>query len=201
MQEKEPARQPDGIMARLKQETLAQHQQTEDEVDLMSDDFTLADYRDLLTRFYAFYRPYEEKMRAAVKERPVGLDYGRRQNTPRIVTDLRALGMSDGEIAGLQVTDDLPRIDSAERIYGSLYVIEGSTLGGRIIARHLKEKFGLDEQSGLAFFSGYGEETGPMWKDFGRAVSEFAANGADEDEIIAAANETFEKIGNSLAGR
>ena len=199
MQQEAQARKPSGIMAQLKEKTRHQHEQTEGEVDLMRDDFTIEEYRDLLKRFYSFYKPYEEKVRDAIQANPIELDYSKRQNTPRIVEDLRALGMSDAEISEIETTDDLPQLDSKERIYGSLYVIEGSNLGGQIISRHLKQHFdGLDESNGIAFFSGYGKETGPMWKAFGATVTEFAENGGNEDEIIAGANETFEKIGNSL---
>lgn len=34
-----------------------------------------------------------------------------------------------------------------------------------------------------------------MWKQFGSAITKFAADGENDDEIIAAARETFESIG------
>ena len=62
----ETAIQTDSILARLKARTAHQHQQTEDGVDLMDDDFSLEDYRNLLVKFYAFYQSYEPKMLACI---------------------------------------------------------------------------------------------------------------------------------------
>ena len=189
----------DSILARLKARTAHQHQQTEDEVDLLSDDFSIDDYLALLIKFYSFYRGFENRLAKARQGNPVDFDYSERLNTPKLEADLRSLGMTENEIEEINPCDNLPRLDSKERIFGALYVVEGSTLGGQIIARHLKQKFGLDETNGIAFFSGYGKETGKMWKQFGAAVTEFAETSSEQEEIIAAANETFEKIGQCLA--
>ena len=196
----ETAIQTDSILAQLKARTAHQHQQTEDGVDLMRDDFSLEDYRKLLVRFYAFYKSYDEKLCESLKENPIDFYEEKRFNTPRLVADLKSLGMTGGEISELETFDDLPAMDSPEKTFGSLYVIEGSTLGGQVISRHLKEKFGFDESSGAAFFSGYGKDTGKMWNNFREAVTAFAdGDGINREEIIKAANETFEKIGKCLS--
>jgi heme oxygenase len=188
----------DSILAQLKSRTAHQHQATETTVNLMRDDYTLDDYRNLLTRFYAFYKPFEEKMRESLGKNPINFNHDERLNTPKLAADLKSLGMSEDEISQIKDFDDLPALDSKERIFGSLYVIEGSTLGGQVISRHLKQTFDLDETKGAAFFSGYGKDTGKMWNEYREAVTNFAENGADREEIIAGANETFEKIGKCL---
>lgn len=188
------------ILAELKEKTAARHQQTEDTVDLMREDFNLDDYKNLLVRFYSFYKPFEEKMRELSAADPIEFDHAERLNTPKLFKDLRELGMSENEIAEIKESDELPRLDSKEKIFGALYVIEGSTLGGQVIARHLKQKFDIDAATGGAFFAGYGKETGTMWRAFGAAITKFAENSANHDEIIAGANETFEFIGKSLRG-
>ena len=195
----ETAAQNDSILARLKARTAHQHQQTEDGVDLMSDDFSREDYRQLLVKFYAFYQLFETKMRESILENPVDLDYAERLNAPKLAADLTNLGMTEEEISPIKGFDDLPALDSKEKIFGALYVVEGSTLGGQYISRHLKEKFGLDETNGAAFFSGYGKETGKMWNAFREKITEFAENSRNHEEIIKSANATFEKIGKALA--
>lgn len=189
----------DSILAQLKSQTANQHQQTEDLVDVMRDDLSLEDYKKLLARFYAFYKSFEPKMSDALRENPIDFDYENRQNTPKLFKDLKSLGMSETEISAIKTFDDLPVLNSKEKIFGALYVIEGSTLGGQVISRHLKEKFGLDDDSGIAFFSGYGKETGTMWKNFRDAINNFADDDVNREEIIGAANETFTKIGKSLS--
>lgn len=189
----------DSILAQLRAETRHQHEATEAAVDLMREDFDLDDYRRLLVRFYAFYQPFEEKMRDALNEFPIDFNHSERLNTPKLVADLQSLGMADSDISAIEPADDLPALDSKENIFGALYVVEGSTLGGQVISRHLKQKFGFEAENGAAFFSGYGKDTGKMWNEFREAVTNFAENGADREKIIAGANETFEKIGYSLA--
>ena len=197
--ETETTVQTDSILARLKARTAHQHQQTEDGVDLMSEDFSREDYRNLLVKFYAFYKSFESKMHVAVCENPIDLEYPERLNSPKLLADLTNLEMTEGEIGAVKTFDELPVLDSKEEIFGSLYVIEGSTLGGQYISRHLKEKFGLDETNGVAFFSGYGKETGKMWNTFREKITEFAETSRNHEAIIKSANATFEKIGKASA--
>jgi heme oxygenase len=194
----QPETASDPIMAQLKLRTAHQHRATEGTVNLMRPDFTLDDYRALLKRFFAFYRPFEEKVRAALGENPIELDHDQRLNTPRLLRDLRNLGFSESEIDAIEPADMFPALDSKENIFGSLYVIEGSTLGGQVIGRHLKQQFDLDASNGAAFFLGYGPETGKMWRGYAEAVTKFAET-ADREKIIAGANQTFEAIGKALS--
>ena len=194
-----PVIENDSILTQLKTRTAHQHSQTEDGVHLMRDDFTLDEYRQLLVRFYAFYKSFEEKMCSALAENPIEINHNERLNSPKLIADLTNLGMSESDISNIGTSDDLPTLDSRERIFGSLYVIEGSTLGGQVISRHLKQKFDLDETNGAAFFSGYGKDTGKMWNGFRESITAFAETSANSEEIIAGAIETFEKIGHSLA--
>ncbi len=197
----ETAIQDDSILAQLKARTAHQHSQTEDGVDLMRDDFTLDEYRKLLVRFYSFYKSYEEKVSDALRQNPLDFNHAERLNTPRLIADLTSLGMSESDISQIASVSDLPALDSGEQIFGSLYVIEGSTLGGQYISRHLKQKFDLDETNGAAFFSGYGKDTGKMWNGFRESITAFAETSANKEEIIGGAIETFEKIGKALANR
>ena len=187
------------ILAQLKARTAHQHAQTEDGIDLMSDEFSLDDYKKLLVAFYGFYKPFEEKMSAAISRNGVEFDYQERLNAPKLLNDLKYLGTSETEINNIETTEDLPALDSAEKVFGALYVIEGSTLGGQVISRHLRQKFNLDAGNGAAFFSGYGVETGKMWNVFREKITEFADGDVDHEEIIKSANETFKKIGERLA--
>ncbi len=195
----ETAIQSDSILARLKERTAHQHQQTEDGVDLMSADFSLEDYRNLLIKFYAFYQSFEIKMRESLVNHRIDLNYAERQNAPKLLFDLKNLGMPESEIAKIGHFEDLPALDSMEKVFGALYVVEGSTLGGQYISRHLKEKFHLDETNGIAFFSGYGKDTGKMWNDFREKITAFSATSDDHEEIIRSANDTFSAFGKALA--
>ncbi len=91
----------------------------------------------------------------------------------------------------LPVCGDLPVCNSIAQAFGCLYVLEGATLGGRVLCRHFNQTLGLDVHNGSAFFAGYGEATGAMWALFGERLT--AAN-VDETAAIQSACQTFQTL-------
>jgi heme oxygenase len=178
------------LLASLKQETTQLHQRIENGLDLFRDDFSVEDYRSLLVRFYGYYSPWEE--RAADTAPNLVAPRTKRAN---LALDLEFLGMSREEILSIAACDDLPPLDTAARVLGSMYVLEGSTLGGQILLRHVRSRLGLAEQ-GCAFFAGYREQTGAMWKQFGGILEDSPSNW--RPEIVSSAVATFESIGRWL---
>jgi heme oxygenase len=72
-----------------------------------------------------------------------------------------------------------------------MYVLEGATLGGRVISRHLAAR-GIGPDTGGAFFAGYGNQTGEMWKSFSAAMGAYAeAHPESTGRMAEAADETF----------
>ena len=60
----------------------------------------------------------------------------------------------------------LPGIENEVQAQGALYVLEGSTLGGRGITKMLLRQCPWLTLQKLTFFNGYGAGTGPMWLSF-----------------------------------
>jgi heme oxygenase (biliverdin-IX-beta and delta-forming) len=77
---------------------------------------------------------------------------------------------------------------------GIMYTIEGSSLGGKIILKNINATLGHDQQNGAAFFSGYGGQTGSMWKAFLDNLMQYEAQNNAAEEIIAGANHAFDAI-------
>lgn len=76
---------------------------------------------------------------------------------------------------------------------GALYVLEGSTLGGQIILKHLQKNL----SSGFvnsAYFSAYKQKTGSMWKEFLQQLTALPPSALEEKQIIAGAIITFKII-------
>ena len=177
------------ILQKLKEETRSHHEEVEGAVDVMNRMFTLGDYRRLIDRFRSFYSAYEPRL--PIDElAAAGFDYGSRRKLPSLERDAAALGLNGPE----EEFDAVPQLDTLAKAFGSLYVIEGSTLGGQVISRHLRQHLELTPENGAAFFSSYGPEVGPMWKRFGEAITAFAEGGNHDDEIVGAAIETFESV-------
>ena len=90
----------------------------------------------------------------------------------------------------------LPQLNEPAKLLGSMYVIEGSTLGGQFIARMLETKLQLAHGNGYSFFVGSGAATGTRWKAFGRYLADWSrANPTETDSIIASARQTFQAYG------
>jgi heme oxygenase len=77
---------------------------------------------------------------------------------------------------------------------GVMYVIEGSSLGGRVILKNITTALGHDANSGATYFAGYGGQTGSHWKAFLAELIQYEAINNNEDEIIAGANFAFDAI-------
>lgn len=197
------------ILQRLKLATSACHTVLEDQLPLMNADLSREEYRQFVGRFFGFYAPLESLLMASNHWQQLAFDYAPRQKTPRLAQDLLALGTSPEALASTPRCADLPACTSPEQLLGCLYVIEGATLGGRSITRHLQNQLGLTPESGGAFFDGYGAQTGAYWKAFCTMLSENADRqmGDSTDDsadhscvesrhaaIVAGANQTFETL-------
>jgi heme oxygenase len=181
------------ILQKLKEETRAQHEGLETVVDVMNKMFTLEDYKTLLGKFYRFYAAVEPKLPIGeLKE--AGFDYEPRLKLPSLEADLKYLGVLE-EVKATGDFEQCPDTSSVSKAFGSMYVIEGSTLGGQVITRHLKEHLDLTPEAGGAFFNSYGPMVGPMWKEFGAAITAYSeANSGEDETIVQSARDTFDSF-------
>lgn len=76
---------------------------------------------------------------------------------------------------------------------GIIYVIEGSTLGGRYILQNISANLDFDADHGASYFAGYGNKSGAFWKSVLNNLQEFEKKN-DGDEIIKGANIAFSSI-------
>ncbi len=163
---------------------------------ILDDRVTLHDYQIYLSRMYGIVRACETQV-YPVLDRFLN-DLKVRKKSQLIADDLQATGMSAADIARIPVYDfqhpDLPQA------IGIMYVLEGSTLGGRILFKHTNNILGLTETHGASYFAGYGPQTGSMWSGFLQALTREILNGTDQQKIIDASVETFDLINTWLSG-
>ena len=183
------------IMKRLKDETRSSHQATEKQLDLFNRMLTKQEYAWLLGRFWGFYVPIESKIHRVVGMEELTLNLSARQKKTLLWIDLTSLDWNEPTIQALPLCDDLPVLDSIPQALGCLYVLEGSTLGGQIISRHLQERLGITPDNGGRFFSSYGPAVGSMWKAFCETVTAYSNSPQIEDTIVDSAIETFAAFG------
>ena len=186
------------ILKHLKEATGSRHAALESRLPLLESGMSRLGYLQFLQRFYGYYAPLEAQLLALPHWPSLGFDYAGRHKTPRLVQDLRALGETPEAIEGVARCQNLPTLASPGHLLGCLYVIEGATLGGQIITRHLEANLGLTPSSGTAFFGGYGAQTGSRWKAFCAMLTAHAGEPGRQDDILCSACQTFETLGHWL---
>ncbi len=144
-------------------------------------------YRDLVVRLYGFYAAFE--VAAAVG--PVRSTW--------LASDLEALGLARA-LHALPRCPHVPRLDTAHRRLGALYVAEGSALGGRELARSLDRLLGTDVTAGRRFFIGRGPQTGEAWRGYLAQLSAAPSETSAQAEIVTGAVETFAAFEHWLNG-
>jgi heme oxygenase (biliverdin-IX-beta and delta-forming) len=176
------------ILATLKQATWPHHERLEKKLELLNPGFSRPDYIRLLQAFWGYYRPMEIRLEAIPELVGWLPDFFQRTKLPLLETDLRILGIDGDTLTRLPVCRELPDCNNFASALGCLYVLEGSTLGGQVISRHLKRSLNLDAQNGASFFTGYGDATGAMWGEFRERLTNAKT---DETAMVHAACETF----------
>ena len=178
------------ILQRLRGATDAAHRRLESRLDLLSAPLDRGRFLSVLDRFWGFHAEWEKALRG---HGAVAALVERRSRTELLARDLAALGRTSAEIERLarcEAAGGLAR--SRQTAFGSLYVLEGSTLGGRVISGALKGADWLPA-GGLRYFDPYGAETGVMWRTFQGALRAESSDASDA-AITQGAVETFDLL-------
>lgn len=179
------------LLKTLREQTRHEHESLELELDLFHRITSRAAYRKLLEGFLRVHRPLEHELATAVDWQALGWDFDARRKTAWLVEDLAAMG--DGMEPGDESRFMRPEISlhTLGGAIGCLYVMEGSTLGGQVISRHLEASLHITPENGGRFFHGYGPRTVEAWRAFGTWVGTQEPN-LDASEAVTAARETFQ---------
>lgn len=193
----------------LRRETRGLHERVEQNRRLRrltEPDLMLREYAEILMLLYGFYEPLEDRLAQIGAAESLALDLEERRKVPLLHRDLRALDVAPAAIASLPACPYVPDPASRAQALGCLYVLEGATLGGKIISRHLGRVLGLRASNGAAFYNSYGARIGPMWKAL-CATIEAQCPPDRVPDLVHSACETFEKLdrwlasGHEVAGR
>jgi heme oxygenase len=76
------------------------------------------------------------------------------------------------------------------QLLGTLYVLEGSTLGAQVLLPHLQMTYGLQQQ-GLLYYHAYGENTLKHWQDFKTRMNTAIQAPPDQQAVLTSAEQTF----------
>lgn len=147
----------------LKQNTAHFHDAAEEKFKskkIFSKTFTPDDYRNIIRSNYRMLHDAEyEIFRILAPRFGEKLQFDARRKLSFIEKDAESLKLKKLEAdSGLKFKNEYEAL-------GAMYVIEGSTLGGNVIAKQLSKTKGFEEVT-FHFFGFYKEKTGEMWKNF-----------------------------------
>ncbi len=125
------------VLARLRRATEHDHARIEADLGFVERSLTSARYRRVLEALHGYHAAVEEPLRAIPRVASLALDLERRRKLALIERDLRALGLDESALAEIPIASGAPVPRAVGEALGCLYVLEGATLGGRIISRHL----------------------------------------------------------------
>ena len=184
------------VLTRLRLETRSEHEAVERVLDVMGA-LTDSTYRQRLVQFYGFYSPLEAALQTRcakqsdshsleVSQLPMFLP--RLHKSLLLRQDLHHLGVST---AGLAQCRALPPIQTPAEVLGCLYVLEGATLGGRMITQYVQATLGITPTTGGSFFDGYAGDTARMWNAMRQTLLSGAVDAQAENAMVASAIATF----------
>jgi heme oxygenase len=175
------------VLTRLRAATAGHHARLERRLDLVGDDLDLHRYRRVLETFFAFYSALEPAIDRVFPPSAAPGAFRPIARAPLLRADLQAL---DAPVAE-GVRPEVPAVTRPEHAVGCLYVVEGASLGGQIISRHVQRRLGIGAARGGAFFTGLGDATRARWLAFVAWLEDFGARSTAPDEIAVAACATF----------
>jgi heme oxygenase len=146
---------------RLRQETEVDHRAVEGAVPLMQEGLLTEQYVQCLQRIYGVVATWEDRA-AQVAPQWLQPALTARQRRPLLELDLAWFGVTKYD----ERRPELPEMNDLASLFGTMYVMEGSTLGGQFIARHVETALHLSEGRGNSYFRGHGNQTGLMWQEF-----------------------------------
>lgn len=185
------------LSAQLRDGTRKEHVAVEAAFALDSKLGSCEAYGGLLLALRGFYRPVESALGAVQgwKELTPSIDIAARRRADLLDEDLDSLRI---EIPAGRAGTPAPglALGSLAGGLGCLYVLEGSALGGRVVARRARAALG--ERLPVAFFSSAGRENLRRdWRALQGALDGFPAcqGPTSSSEVIASAKQTFAALG------
>lgn len=180
----------EGLLGELRAATRPHHDRIEQLLALDAP-MDLDRYGAIVGGFHSFLTRWERELRLALPARLHGW-LAARGRAQFAADDLAFLGACPPAARGLPACLPEPSVPAA---FGSLYVIEGSALGGQVITPRLQQTLGLAPGRGASYFHGHGDRTGYMWREFRlRATAEVGDDAARHRMACRAAERTFDAL-------
>lgn len=162
-------------------------------------------YWQVLVAYHHFYQAVEAAIENYLGRCSSGFDYQLRRKRFWLLEDL-ACGGIDPTAAHWQPVAGVASvvIEDLAQLVGVLYLIEGATLGGQVISRHIQAGLEMAPEHGGRFFHAYGELTAVRWQEFLKFAEQACDTAAKRERAVQTATRMFcrvEEILNEYATR
>jgi heme oxygenase len=184
----EPNGPPLTLLQRLRAETRPWHEALERDLELLGPRADRNSYGRFLAGMYGYRLSWESEA-ARWLAAPWPEFFAQRRKTPQLAEDLHSLGVSVAAVKPIP----MPHWQGMADLWGSLYVLEGSMLGGQVIARAARDRWQLSDEHGLCYFLSYGSQLRAMWQEFCEELTA-RTRPEDADATVEAARRTFEQL-------
>jgi heme oxygenase len=181
----------------LRTETAQNHKTLESLMfvnEIMNNSLSIDQYKKLLTINYIIHQKLENllaNMLGSVIAAQLGMKDRLKLNA--LKRDLDYWNINNLTLPELTFELFVPEKNTAE-VLGALYVLEGATLGGNVIKRHILANPNFkNHENGLNYYGVYGEELSTKWKNFVSILNEQVEE-ADYQRCINSANQTFNNL-------
>ena len=171
------------LWTQLRDSTRAAHAQAEASLAPLAQPDSLARYAALLCVLWGFQAPLERWL--GHQELPSAVGWPTRRRLGALAADLTDLRV---KCTSLPEATGLPAPAGPGAVWGTLYVTEGATLGGRVLRHRIEARLGPVP---ARFLDGHGDRTQPMWRDLGRLADLYIRSRQDRRLARQAAIQAF----------
>ncbi len=193
------ARPGGGALEQLREATSHCHRRLERRLDVGRRLAGREAYRTHLECLFGYYAPFEQSLRQHPVTRVLS-DCEARRKADLLAADLVVLGATVESIAALEQCPSIPLGRDEAAAFGSLYVLEGATLGGQVLLPIVEQRLQLTSRSGAGYLGSYGANVQAMWQRFCSVLEGWCNDSARRAVAAAAAVATFESLEEWLCG-
>lgn len=187
------ARTGGGALEELRGATSHCHRRLEKRLNVARRFADRSAYRAYLECLFGYHSPFEQCL-TRHPVRHVLPDHAERRKAGLLASDLAALGATADSIEALPHCPKMPLGQDEAAALGSLYVLEGATLGGQVLLPIVEQRLQLTSYAGASYLGSYGANVPAMWQRFCAALEGWCTDGARRAMAAAAAVATFESL-------
>lgn len=180
------------VLERIREATRPLHEALERESPVGRNDFDAAAYRWYLRKLLGFHAPLEARMKPLADRHGLAAEFAGRWKTPLFLRDLAALGQP-ASADDVDWSPWLPRPASVGGLLGCAYVLEGATLGGKVLLRRWGARLPEVATAG-AYLGCYGDAVGNRWRALLQVLDQRLVAAPEQEAAVTAARDSFQAL-------